>query len=67
MADHIPIHVSREMHKAIRVMAAEQEITMRALVEKLLRLGIVAQAQERDDGQVMTWAGRTARGEGDDD
>ena len=40
--ERAPIHVSREIHQQIKITAATEGTSMKALTERLLRLGMVA-------------------------
>ena len=42
MVEHTTLAVNRELHHRMRILAAEQSISMKALTERLLRLGMVA-------------------------
>ena len=37
-----PVYVNIDLHRSVKIMAAEQSISMRALTERLLRLGMIA-------------------------
>ena len=41
--ERTPIHVSREVHRSIKIAAAEQGVSMKALTERLLRLGLAVE------------------------
>jgi len=42
MTNRAPIFISKELHRAIKIRAAEEDLSMRALAETLLRRGMVA-------------------------
>ena len=42
--ERAPIHVSREIHQQIKITAATEGCSMKALTERLLRLGMAVDA-----------------------
>ena len=40
--DRAPLHVDIALHRQVKILAAEQGVSMKALTERLLRLGMVA-------------------------
>ena len=42
MTDRLPIYINLDLHRTIKIAAAEQSTSMKALTERLIRLGAVA-------------------------
>ena len=42
MTDRLPIYINIDLHRTIKIAAAEQSISMKALTERLIRLGMMA-------------------------
>lgn len=42
MTDRLPIYINLDLHRTIKIAAAEQSTSMKALTERLIRLGMIA-------------------------